>query len=104
MAYVDPNGRGCMATWGLIVETTVGAGEGKHSEAHVLTNVNGTRDEALVELEMRARRYKPDHPLSPKRRRLFRDGDGFLLVIDGARQSYGSRFTVAELLEDITVR
>lgn len=93
-----------MATWGLIVETTAGTGEGKHCEAHVLTHVEGTRDEALAELEMRARRYRPDHPLSPKRRRLFRDGDGFLLVIDGARQSYGTRFTLAELLEDLTVR
>ncbi|MEV6395423.1 hypothetical protein AB0M39_11695 [Streptomyces sp. NPDC051907] len=89
-----------MATWGLIIEVTVGTGERKHSEAYVLTHVEGPREEALAELERRARRYTPEHPRSPKRRRLFRHGDGFLLVIDGAWQSYSTRFTLAELLED----
>ncbi|MFF3326353.1 hypothetical protein [Streptomyces sp. NPDC002889] len=89
-----------MATWGLIVEMTVGMGERKHSEAYVMAHVEGAREEALAELERRARRFTPEHPRSPKRLRLFRDGDGFLLVIDGAWQSYGVRFTVAELLED----
>ncbi|MGW1893465.1 hypothetical protein ACWCP6_24930 [Streptomyces sp. NPDC002004] len=89
-----------MATWGLIVETTVGAGERKHTETYVMAHVEGTRDAALAELEARARRYTPEHPRSPKRRRLFKDGDGFLLVIDGAWQSYSARFTAAELMED----
>ncbi|MFD5252534.1 hypothetical protein ACFWM5_06760 [Streptomyces bobili] len=89
-----------MATWGLVIETTVGIGERKHSEAYVLAHVEGTRDEALVELEQRARHHSPEHPRSPKRRRLFRESDGFLLVIDGAWQSFSTRFTVAELLED----
>jgi hypothetical protein len=64
----------------------------------VLTHVEGTREDALVELERRARRHTPEHPRSPKRRRLFQEGDGFLLVIDGAWQSFSRRFTVAELL------
>ncbi|MFD7097083.1 hypothetical protein [Streptomyces xanthophaeus] len=89
-----------METWGLIVEATVGLGERKHTEAYVLTQVEGTREEALAELERRARAYSPEHPRSPKRRRLLRSGDGFLLVIEGAWQSYATRFSVAELLED----
>ncbi|WP_329389476.1 hypothetical protein OG625_36295 [Streptomyces sp. NBC_01351] len=89
-----------MATWGLIVEATVGLGERKHTEAYVLAQVEGTREAALAELEIRARAYSPEHPRSPKRRRLLRSGDGFLLVIDGAWQSYATRFSVAELLED----
>ncbi|MFD5500237.1 hypothetical protein ACFWJS_11020 [Streptomyces sp. NPDC127061] len=89
-----------MAIWGLVIETTVGVGERKHTEAYVLTHVEGTREEALVELERRARRHTPEHPRSPKRRRLFRERDGFLLVIDGAWQSFSTRFTVAELLDD----
>ncbi|MFE3642375.1 hypothetical protein ACFXOM_15420 [Streptomyces sp. NPDC059169] len=89
-----------MATWGLIVEMTVGTGERKHSEAYVLAHVEGAREEALAELERRARRHFPEHPRSPKRRRLFRYSDGFLLVVDGAWQSYSTRFTLAELLED----
>ncbi|MFD8427617.1 hypothetical protein [Streptomyces coelicoflavus] len=86
--------------WGLVVETTVGTGERKHTEAQVVGHVTGSRQEALAELERRARSYSPTHPLSPRRRRLLRVGDGFLLVVDGAWQSFVTRFTVAELLED----
>ncbi|MEV5201836.1 hypothetical protein [Streptomyces sp. NPDC053720] len=89
-----------MAIWGLVIETTVGVGERKHTEAYVLTHAEGTREEALEELERRARIHTPEHPRSPKRRRLFRERDGFLLVIDGAWQSFSTRFTVAELLDD----
>ncbi|MFG3191902.1 hypothetical protein [Streptomyces omiyaensis] len=87
-------------TWGLVVETTVGIGERKHVEATVVAHVTGSREEALAELERRARSYSPSHPLSPRRSRLLRQGDGFLLVVDGAWQSYVTRFTVAELLVD----
>ncbi|MFD8791483.1 hypothetical protein [Streptomyces vinaceus] len=89
-----------MATWGLILETTVGSGEHKHTEAYVMAHVEGGREMALAELERRARAYTPEHPRSPKRRRLFRDGDGFLLVVDGAWQSHATRFSAAELLDD----
>ncbi|WP_374205166.1 hypothetical protein [Streptomyces sp. TRM72054] len=65
-----------------------------------MTHVEGAREDALAELEKRARGYFPEHPSSPKRRRLFRHSDGFVLVVDGAWQSYGTRFTVAELLHD----
>ncbi|MBD9730887.1 hypothetical protein IGX29_03450 [Streptomyces sp. H28] len=88
------------STWGLVVETTVGTGQRKHTEAQVVAHVTGSRAEALEELERRARTYRPWHPTSPKRRRLLRMDDGFLLVVDGAYQSFGTRFTVAELLAD----
>ncbi|MFI9629203.1 hypothetical protein [Streptomyces sp. NPDC052042] len=93
-----------MATWGLVMETTVGAAERKHTEAYVLAHMTGTREEALLELERRARNHTPTHPWSQKRRRLFRKEDGFLLVIDGAWQSFSTRFTLAELLEDSAAR
>ncbi|MEU3527632.1 hypothetical protein AB0E62_27820 [Streptomyces sp. NPDC038707] len=89
-----------MTTWGLIVETTRGSGDHKHLEAQVVVHFTGSRAQALAELERRARSYSPEHPRFPKRRRLLRDGDGFLLVVDGAMQSFLTRFTVAELLED----
>jgi len=89
-----------VATWGLIVEMTVGTGERKHTEASVLTHVEGSREEALAELEEWIGRYTPEHPRSPKRTRLFRIGDGFLLVVDGAWQTFSSRFTIAELVAD----
>ncbi|OIK06901.1 hypothetical protein [Streptomyces monashensis] len=89
-----------MTTWGLVIETTVGSGDHKHIEAYVLAHVTGSRAEALAELERRAWNYSPEHPRSPRRRRLLRDGDGFLLVVDGAWHSFATRFTVAELLAD----
>ncbi|MGP3735242.1 hypothetical protein ACTWJ9_18905 [Streptomyces sp. GDS52] len=89
-----------MTTWGLVIETTMGVGERKHTEAYVLAHVTGEREEALAELERRARSYSPPHPRNPKRRRLLRQDDGFLLVVDGAWQSFVTRFTVAELIED----
>ncbi|WP_327136208.1 hypothetical protein OG311_39910 (plasmid) [Streptomyces sp. NBC_01343] len=89
-----------MTTWGLILETTVGSGERKHTEAYVMAHVEGEREAALAELEQRARAYTPEHPRSPRRRRLFRAGDGFLLVVDGSWQSHATRFSVAELLDD----
>ncbi|MFB8273151.1 MULTISPECIES: hypothetical protein [unclassified Streptomyces] len=89
-----------MATWGLIVEMTVGTGERKHMEASVLAQVEGSREEALAELGEWIGRYTPEHPRSPKRSRVFRTADGFLLVVDGAWQSFSSRFTVAELVKD----
>ncbi|MCZ4102468.1 MULTISPECIES: hypothetical protein [Streptomyces] len=89
-----------MAVWGLVMETTVGLGERKHTEASVMQHVEGSRQEALAELEARARRHEPEHPRSPQRRRLFRTCDGLLLVVDGTWQSFSTRFTLAELVED----
>ncbi|NJP51437.1 hypothetical protein HCJ93_15515 [Streptomyces sp. SBST2-5] len=87
-------------TWGLVVETTVGAAERKRTEAQVVGLVEGTREEALAELERRAREHVPAHPFNPKRRRLLRSHDGFLLIVDGAWSSFLTRFSVAELLQD----
>ncbi|MFE2622562.1 hypothetical protein ACFXKH_20770 [Streptomyces caelestis] len=42
------------------------------------------REEAFAPPERRARGHVPAHPLSRGRRRLLGDGDGFLLVADGA--------------------
>ncbi|MGW7822950.1 hypothetical protein ACWGLF_33630 [Streptomyces puniciscabiei] len=89
-----------MTIWALVVETTVGVSERKHVEAHVVAHVSGSRAAALAELERRARSHAPEHPRSPRRRRLLRVSDGFLVVVDGAWQSFATRFTVAELLED----
>uniref|UniRef100_UPI00068E2D11 hypothetical protein n=1 Tax=Streptomyces sp. NRRL WC-3725 TaxID=1463933 RepID=UPI00068E2D11 len=66
----------------------------------VMDHVDGTREEALEALRQRAEVYKPLHPASPKRRRLYRERDGFVLVLDGAWQSFHCRFTVMEELYD----
>ncbi|MCC3769485.1 hypothetical protein, partial [Streptomyces sp. UNOC14_S4] len=66
----------------------------------VIAHVEGSRDEALRELEKRAWSYEPVHPYNPRRRRLFRTADGYALILDGAWDDYVTHFTVAELLYD----
>ncbi|ARZ65984.1 hypothetical protein SMD11_0318 [Streptomyces albireticuli] len=89
-----------MTTWGLVLETSEQIGERRQADARVLAHVEGTREEALAELERHARSYAPEYPRRPKRRRLIRHGDGFLLVIDCSSISFSVRFTVGELLAD----
>ncbi|OIK24673.1 hypothetical protein [Streptomyces malaysiense] len=85
--------------WGLIVEEM--RGTYTHScSATVLEHFLGTREDALARLEERARSYQARHPLNPVRTRLFRTGEGFLLVNDGDTHGFGCRFSVAELLCD----
>nr|WP_324617090.1 hypothetical protein [Streptomyces sp. NRRL F-2747] len=55
-----------MTTWGLILETTVGSGERKHTEAYVMAHVEGEREAALAELERRARAYAPEQSQEPQ--------------------------------------
>ncbi|MER6683711.1 hypothetical protein [Streptomyces olivaceoviridis] len=90
-----------MATWGLIREASVKHWDSYITETHVFAYVEGTYEEALVELERHARHAMAHHPKKRKRRRLFRNGDDFLMVVDDAAwRSSGIRYTVAELLED----
>ncbi|MCX4553871.1 hypothetical protein OG204_31775 [Streptomyces sp. NBC_01387] len=90
-----------MPRWGLIVEQNIGFGsKNRMWSVGVMGQVEGTREEALAELRQRAERFEPVHPNTPKRRRLYRDGDGFLMVLDGAWQTFHVRFSVAEQLFD----
>ncbi|MFD6797108.1 hypothetical protein [Streptomyces cyaneofuscatus] len=90
-----------MPRWGLLVEQNLGlGGQRRVWSAGVMDHVDGTREEALEALRQRAEVYEPLHPASPKRRRLYRERDGFVLVLDGAWQSFHCRFTVLEELYD----
>ncbi|MDX2401931.1 hypothetical protein NJO91_02165 [Streptomyces microflavus] len=90
-----------MPRWGLLVEQNLGfGGQRRVWSAGVMEHVDGTREEALEVLRQRAEAYRPVHPTSPKRRRLYRESDGFVLVLDGAWQSFHCRFTVIEQLYD----
>ncbi|MEU8889092.1 hypothetical protein [Streptomyces sp. NPDC048442] len=89
-----------MPSWGLILEPAIGVSPRPQHEAYVLAHVHGTREEAMAELERRAREHVPAQPRKPQRRRLFRVADGFMLVLDGNWQSMATRFTLGELLED----
>ncbi|MFJ8884659.1 hypothetical protein ACIRJR_14810 [Streptomyces sp. NPDC102402] len=90
-----------MPRWGLVVEQNLGFGrQGRMWSVSVLDHVEGTREEALAVLRTRAERFEPVHPTSPRRRMLYREADGFLLVVDGVWQPFHCRFTVAEQLYD----
>lgn len=90
-----------MPRWGLVVEQNLGfGGQRRVWSADVLDHVDGTREEALEALRVRAETFVPTHPYSPRRRRIYREQDGFLLVLDGSLQSFHCRFTVAEQILD----
>ncbi|MFJ3922700.1 hypothetical protein [Streptomyces sp. NPDC090022] len=89
-----------MARWGLIVEQNVGY-ERRMWQARVVGHVDGTREEALAELRRRAECFDPERPGRVVRRRLYRDRDGFLLVLESKWSAvFHFRFMVAEELYD----
>ncbi|XMN10919.1 hypothetical protein ACK8N7_35335 [Streptomyces griseobrunneus] len=90
-----------MPGWGLLVEQNLGfGGQRRVWSAGVMDHVDGTREEALEVQRQRAEAYRPVHPTGPERRRLYRERDGFVLVLDGTWQSFHCRFTVIEQLYD----
>ncbi|MCT2590586.1 hypothetical protein LHJ74_11820 [Streptomyces sp. N2-109] len=85
-----------MARWGLLVHKDLGGNVPGLVE--VLDEVDGTREEAEERMRHHIRYYNPRHPTSPKRKRLYRTADGWLLVGDGAfGRSYPYHFRVCEL-------
>ncbi|AXK33159.1 hypothetical protein DVA86_11375 [Streptomyces armeniacus] len=91
-----------MATkWGLIVEENHGYGRANKLWApHVIGHLEGTHEQAMRALRKQARDFSPVHPTSPRRRRLYEQADGILLVVDGVTDTYHCRFSVAELIHD----
>ncbi|WKX72965.1 hypothetical protein [Streptomyces sp. XD-27] len=89
-----------MARWGLIVEVSERRGEGRSWSAYVMGYVDGTREQALRELEAHARRRFPPPSRWTKRTQLFRAGDALMLITERGMHNRYTRFTVAELLYD----
>ncbi|MEU0298091.1 hypothetical protein ABZ252_01210 [Streptomyces sp. NPDC006175] len=90
-----------MSRWGLVVEQNLGFGrQGRMWSVDVMDHVEGTREDALRALKARAERFEPVHPTTRKRRTLYREAEGFLLVVEGVWQPFHCRFTVAEQLYD----
>ncbi|MFP3987501.1 hypothetical protein U9R90_08340 [Streptomyces sp. E11-3] len=88
------------ARWGLIVEENDGMGERKTWATQVLGRVEGSREEALAQLEKLARSYTSQHPMNPTSVQLYRTAEGFLMLSEGSMRTYHCRFSVAELLYD----
>lgn len=82
--------------WSLIVEPVV------HSKAlevvKVLEDFTGSRAEAVARLREHVRHYTPRHPLNPRRTRVYRTDDGFLMLVEGSfNKTYPHRFRVCLL-------
>ncbi|MFE2430118.1 hypothetical protein ACFXJ5_25635 [Streptomyces sp. NPDC059373] len=78
----------------------MGSGDSMRWEVELLGHVDGTREDALRELENRALRFKPAKPFSVRRSRLYRTGDGFLQANEGMTTTYHCRFSMAEMVRD----
>lgn len=85
-----------MPHWSLIVEPVV---HGNALEVvEVLDEVNGTREEAEARLREHVRRYTPRHPMNPRRTRVYRTDDGYLMLVDGSfNKTYPHRFRICQL-------
>ncbi|MFD9356398.1 hypothetical protein [Streptomyces sp. NPDC060031] len=98
MGRVRRMGGAAVTWWGLIVEQNSGSGSDLTWSVDILGHTSGTREDALAALQAKAERYVPKHPHKARRRALYRQSDGFLLVLDGRYRQYLCRFTVAEQL------
>jgi hypothetical protein len=59
-----------------------------------------SREEAQVEAERQAYAFDPPDPLAPQGRRVFRDGDGYLTIIEGAMSTFHFSTRVVRFLGD----
>ncbi|MFD4910799.1 hypothetical protein [Kitasatospora purpeofusca] len=89
-----------MGRWAVVVEETEGIGDDRIWGSKVLAEVTGTREEAVAELRRLVPTYTPQHPFNARRRRLLRNGDSYLLILQGSMRDYHCVFKVWELLWD----
>ncbi|MFH7598811.1 hypothetical protein WDV06_27500 [Streptomyces racemochromogenes] len=83
------------------MEQNIARGHGLAWSLSVLGHVEGTREEAQAALRERADRFDPALFSKVTRRRLYGDGDGFMLLVEGRlARAWHYRFRIAELLED----
>lgn len=90
-----------MARWGLLVEQNRGFGrETRVWSMGVLGHVEGTREEALEELRKKVEAFEPTHPRMVRRKVIYREPNGYLMMLDGSWENFHCRFTVAEQVFD----
>ena len=59
-----------------------------------------SRDEALEEAERTAMAFRPPDPWSPRGRRVFREGDSFISLVEGATQTFHFRTSIVQYVGD----
>ncbi|MEU3408494.1 hypothetical protein ABZ766_31705 [Streptomyces sp. NPDC006670] len=83
------------------MEQNIHGRHGSTWSVSVLDHVDGTREEARAALRARADSFDPALFTKVTRRRLYGDGDGFMLLVEGRfARAWHYRFKLAELLED----
>ena len=88
-----------LTEWHVLVEETVGVGRESHRWMFTRTWPCANREEALRLGVRVAGEYKPEHPMSPKDRRIFQVGeDSWLVQVTGATADFHFRVSVARLL------
>ncbi|MGO4461555.1 hypothetical protein AB4039_30310 [Streptomyces sp. M-16] len=90
-----------MPTWGLILERNIGEHRGLTWSVGVLGHVEGTGEEALAALRERVDAFDPGLFRKVVRRVVYREGDGFLVVVEprfGLPHHY--RFKAVEVVSD----
>lgn len=85
-----------MPSYGLIVMGPMGANP--LDQVELLETVDGTRGQAEARMRQLIGGYHPRHPVLPRRTRVFRTGDDWLMVLDGAMgKPYAYQFRMCEL-------
>lgn len=90
-----------MPTWGLVLERNIGERQGLTWSVGVMAHVEGTREEDLAALRERVDGFDPGLFRTIKRRVVYREGDGFLVVVEtrfGLPHHY--RFKAVEVVSD----
>lgn len=92
-----------MPHWGLIVEQNIrgdGSPQDKRWIGYQLDSVEGTWEQAMQQLLEHVWHFRTRNPTNPRRRRVYREPNGFLLLVAGKTSDYHARFSVCELLCD----
>ncbi|MFC4856734.1 hypothetical protein [Actinophytocola glycyrrhizae] len=90
-----------MENWHVLLEETVGFG--RNSYRWVLTKVAlcADRDEARKRAYALAKDYQPQHPMSPRGRRVFQVGnDTWVVQVPGTTADYHFRVSAALLVAE----
>jgi hypothetical protein len=86
-------------TWQVLVEYSNSGQAKPPTVVMVDSRLHDTFDAAHLAARDLAGSYEPPDPTFPQGRRVYRDGDGFLTVIDGAMSTFHFSTRVVSLLE-----
>lgn len=87
-------------TWHVLVEETVGFGRDSYRWQLTKAAPCADRDDARKRAYALAKDYKPEHPMSPRGRRVFQIGnDTWVVEVPGATSDFHFRVSAALLLD-----